>query len=75
MISYKIIFSNGKYRTLDCNSLLEAYCDSILYAMVNQYVPDIKEILDIKQNISYTDFAFNFNTIYRFDLKNYLTNT
>ena len=62
MISYKIIFFNGKSRILGCNSVLEAYCDSMLYALVNKYNTTIKEIIDIKQNISYKDFEFNFKS-------------
>jgi hypothetical protein len=62
VISYKIVFTNGKTRTLNSNSILEAYCDSILYALVNKYIPVIKEIIDIKENISYKDFEFNFKS-------------
>ena len=62
MTSYKIVFTNGKTRSLKSNSVLEAYCDSILYALVNHYVPVIKEIIDIKDNISYTDFIINYNS-------------
>jgi hypothetical protein len=62
MTSYKIIFSNGKSRILACNSLVEAYCDSILYALVNKYTPIIKEIIDIKENISHSDFVINYKS-------------
>lgn len=62
MTSYKIVFTNGNTRTLNSNSVLEAYCDSVLYALVNRYVPVIKEIIDIKENITHTDFILNFNS-------------
>jgi hypothetical protein len=42
--------------------MLEAYCDSMLYALVNKYNTTIKEIIDIKENISYKDFEFNFKS-------------
>ena len=46
--NYKITFVNGKERNIRCSSPLEAFCDSILFAMVNAWEPSIKEILEVE---------------------------
>lgn len=46
--NYEITFENGKIRKMNCSSLLEAFSDSILYAMVNAWQPTITQILNIE---------------------------
>jgi hypothetical protein len=46
--NYRITFVNGKQRNIRCYSILEAFCDNILFAMVNAWEPAIEEILEIE---------------------------
>ena len=46
--SYNITFANGKQRNLKCTSVLEAFCDSVLFAMSNAWEPAITEILEVE---------------------------
>lgn len=46
--NYKVTFVNGKQRILRCSSPLEAFCDSILFAMANAWEPSVTEMLEIE---------------------------
>ena len=46
--NYKITFVNGKQRNIRCSTTLEAYCDSILFAMANAWEPAITEMLEVE---------------------------
>lgn len=58
--NYKVIFVNGKSRNIHCSSLLEAFCDSILFAMANAWEPAITEITDDKTGFVLKNPTVNF---------------